>query len=573
MNRFVHLKGMMSIAAVLGLLAAFAGAVTAQETVPLYATGNVLAVGVWNGDTGSSDLAVTAELADNNGVIYVQDTSAAGGWPAGTIFRYKEVYYKDGFGEEEPGWQQRGFDDSAAKGWVEQTDAGFTLGYGGNDAENGETPIDSSVMTVYTRSIFDVQNIDTIYELTLKLVADEEAVAWLNGVFIGPSADGTTDRGETAENYVFDTLATNGEGGLENGINPSTYTGSGARIYTIKIKDKPYTVARDIPTNGFIAGQTVTGIKLTVNNPEGSNRTITVTETPPAGWTVSNTVPSAGTATMEGGNIVWKLTNTGGSTLTYAVTPPADAIKGAWSATSTDGTYKVAIDGPDTLYPMPPFYKQGNVLAVGVWNDGTGSSDLAVTAELSDNNGVIYVQDSSAAGGWPAGTIFRWKVVLYDDGTGEEEPGWQGRDFKNDTEANGWIEQKDAGFTIGHGGNDAENGETLLDSTNETVYTRSIFDAQNYETITQLTLKLAGDDEAVAWLNGTFLGFSANGLSDRGETAENYVFDTTINTYYDGLEDGSNPSGYSDGSGRKTLTLFVNKVEAPVVPVSDWPVY
>ncbi len=568
--------GMTSLSVFIWTLAS-AGALTAaaQTTVPLYPTGNVLAVGVWNGDTGSSDLAVTADLSDNNGVIYVQDTSATGGWPAGTIFRYKEVYYKDGSGEEEPGWQTRGFDDSAAKGWAEQTDAGFTIGYGGNDAENGETLIDSSIMTVYTRSIFDVKNIDTIYELTLKLVADEEAVAWLNGVFIGSSADGTTDRGETAENYVFDTLATNGEGGLESGVNPSTYTGSGAQIFTIKIKDKPYSVARDIPTNGFIAGKVVSGIKLTVNIPAGSTRNITVTETPPAGWTVSNTAPSAGTAAVEAnGNLVWTIPNASGSpTLTYDVTPPVSAIKGTWSATSTDGTYKVAIDGPDILYPMPPLYKQGNVLAVGVWNDGSGSSDLAVTAELSDNNGAIYVQDSSAAGGWPAGTIFRWKVVLYDDGTGEEEPGWQGRDFTNDTEANGWIQQTDVGFTVGHGGNDAENGETLLDSTNETVYTRSIFDAKNYETITQLTLKLAGDDEAVAWLNGTFLGYSASGLSDRGETAENYVFDTTINTYYDGLEDGSNPTNYTGDNGKRIFTLFVNLVEAPPVPVSDWSLY
>ena len=253
------------------------------------------------------------------------------------------------------------------------------------------------------------------------------------------------------------------------------------------------------------------------------------------------------------------------------MTPPVSAIKGTWSATSTDGTYKVAIDGPDILYPMPPLYKQGNVLAVGVWNDGSGSSDLAVTAELSDNNGAIYVQDSSAAGGWPAGTIFRWKVVLYDDGTGEEEPGWQGRDFTNDTEANGWIQQTDVGFTVGHGGNDAENGETLLDSTNETVYTRSIFDAKNYETITQLTLKLAGDDEAVAWLNGTFLGYSASGLSDWGETAENTCSIPRSTRTMTARRTG--PIRPPHGRQRQAhIHLVREPVEAPPVPVPTGPV-
>jgi len=87
-----------------------------------------------------------------------------------------------------------------------------------------------------------------------------------------------------------------------------------------------------------------------------------------------------------------------------------------------------------------------------------------------------------------------------------------------------------------------------------------------------LTLKMAGDDEAVAWLNGVLIGYTASGTSDRGETAENYVFDTTIASGAGGLEGGSNPTTYS-GSRTRIFSVPVFLVDAPPVPVLDWTLY
>lgn len=335
----------------------------------------------------------------------------------------------------------------------------------------------------------------------------------------------------------------------------------------------PFEPSRSFAEGKFLSGKLLRDVTVTAKVREGQSPNLTITETPPAGWVVSNIRTTAGTATVQNGNIVWTITGaTGEPKLTYDVTTLPNDIVGMWSGSGTDGNITLDIGGPSSLDAVPPLFKTRNVLAIGLWNDNNTSSDLAACAELSDNNGVKYVQDSSATGGWPSGTVFRWKVVFFDDGFGEEEPGWQHRDYTNDTEANFWTEQTDVGFTIGHGGNDAENGETILDTSMETVYTRSIFDAQNYESITELTLQMAADDEAVAWLNGVFIGFTANGTSDRGETARDFVFDTTISGGAGGLESGTNPTVYT-GSGTRTFTFPVNLVESDVVSVFDWTVY
>ena len=543
------------------------GDMTINMIVSFFETGNVLAVGVWNTGSGSSDLAATADLSDNNDVIYVQDTSAEGGWPQGTQFNWKVVLYDDGWGEAEPGWQQRGFDDSETKDWIHQTDVGFTIGHGGNDGENGETLLDPSMETVYTRSIFDAADFGTIFELTLKLEGDDSAVAWLNGVYIGVAGSNAGGNGEIPREFQFDTTTGN-VGGIS--ANPSTYTQAEARTFKILVQQRPFTLSRTIPSLGFIAGEILGGLQLTATIPEGQKSDVTITETPPAGWTATIVSQSAGSAGVDAdGNIVWTLTGASGSnTLTYDVISPADATSGDWSGSGNDGTFTVVASGPTILNAFGvvepvSLYKQGNVLAVGVWNDSETSSDLAATADLSDNNGVIYVQDSSAEGGWPTGTQFNWKVVYFDDFSGEEEPNWQQRDFDD----SGWTQQTDVGFSIGHGGNDGENGETLLSSSNETVYTRSIFDAVNYESISELILLLEGDDSAVAWINGVYIGVAGGDTGDSGELPQDYAFDSFVSGS-GGIS--ANPSTYTQSQARRFF-IRVDLVES--TSVSEWSLY
>lgn len=331
-----------------------------------------------------------------------------------------------------------------------------------------------------------------------------------------------------------------------------------------------FDVMREIPADNFRSSQKLNGIKLTVALREGQSPDLTITETPPTGWMPLNVQTGAGSATINGdGTITWTINSASGSpTMSYDVQPVSGDIFGGWGGSASDGAETLPIAGENALDAVPPLFETGNVLAVGVWNDNNTSSDLAVTAELVDSNGVIYVQDTSAAGGWPTGTAFAWKTVLFADGSGEEEPGWQLREF-NDSD---WIHESGIGFTVGHGGNNAENGEILLDPSEETIYTRSTFDAQDYENITSVTIRLAGDDEAVAWLNGVFIGSTASGTGDRGETVRDFVYDTTISGGSGGLEDGSNPSAYT-GGGTRGFTILVDLVDSDNVAVNDWALY
>ncbi|MFB3789413.1 MAG: hypothetical protein ACE15F_23885 [bacterium] len=537
---------------------AIAGDSSLQVYVPLYETGNVLAIGVWNDSSSSSDIVVTAELSDNEGNVYVRDSGAPEGWPQGTIFRWKTVW--DGMsGEELPGWQQRGFDDS---GWTEQTDVGFTLGMGTGTNENGETPLSDFDETVYTRSIFALPNVNSIFRLTLKMEADDSAVAWLNGMYIGVTGSNTGDDGEKPWEFTFDT--TTGGGDDVSGEAATDYIPG--TIFTIQIKPQPSTIARIMPQPAFVAGKTIPGIQISVRVPEGGAPNLNITETPPAGWTLANVSATQGQAAVVNGSIQWTIPQAAGNpVLSYDLTPPADATQGGWSGSGTDGTYNIQTEGQAAMDPFQgpvKLYREGNVLAVGVWNAGYDSSDMVATAELSDSNGFYYVRDSGAPGGWPAGTVFRWKVVHSDDGTGEEAPGWQQRGFDDAS----WTEQTKAGFTIGHGSSADENGETQLSDTNETVYTRSVFNAVEYGSIKWISLRMEADDTGIAWLNGQFIAYDGADDGTNGEIVPDFVYNTISNG-------GSDVSHEMAATYQNGVTVHLLADLAESTPVSDWSLY
>ena len=529
-----------------------------QVYVPLYATGNVLAVGVWNDSSGSSDIVATAELSDNEGTVYVRDSGAPEGWPQGTIFRWKVVW--DGMiGEEVPGWRQRDFDDS---GWIEQTDVGFTIGMGSGTYENGETPLSDIDETIYTRSIFDLPNVDSIFRMTLKLEGDDSAVAWLNGMYIGVAGSTNGDSGEKPWEYIYNT--TTGGGDDVSGEAATDYVPGS--IFTIQIKPQPSSLNRIMSEPAFIPGKTIQGIQISASVPEGESPDLTITETPPIGWSLSNVSATKGQTNVENGSIVWIITQAvGNPILSYDITPPADATAGDWNGVGTDGTFNIQVEGQSNMVPYQgpvTLYREGNVLAIGVWNSGFDSSDLVATAELSDSLGHYYVRDSGALGGWPQDTIFRWKAVYFDDDTGADEPGWQQRDFDDSS----WTERTGAGFTIGHGSSAEENGETQLVESDETVYTRSLFNIVDYDSIQWLTLKLEADDTGIAWLNGEYITFDGGGEGNNGEVVPNFLFNTISSG---GNEVTKEPAAlYQNGV---IVHLLVDLIES--APVLDWSLY
>lgn len=112
--------------------------------------------------------------------------------------------------------------------------------------------------------------------------------------------------------------------------------GEATGVELVKI---PFEANRNIPTDSFQPGSAITGIEISVSVAEGESPDATITETPPEGWEISNIQTSAGNADVSGNSIVWSISGASGDqTMTYDVTPPADASSGQWTGSfSGDG--------------------------------------------------------------------------------------------------------------------------------------------------------------------------------------------------------------------------------------------
>ncbi len=213
-----------------------------------------------------------------------------------------------------------------------------------------------------------------------------------------------------------------------------------------------------------------------------------------------------------------------------------------------------------------PLYQTGNVLSVGIYNVSNTSSDLVGSAELLDNNGAVYVDGN--IGTWIPDTEFRWKAVFFENGNGQEEYGWRLRNFDDSQ----WNNDANLGFPIGYG-TETEEGkiDILLDPTVETIYTRSIFDVKDYDSITELTIKIAGDDAAIAWLNGVYIGVTGEGVSSNNMIPQNWTFDTTTRNHYYCAWDSGDPFNFT-GPGTTQIKVKVDLVEKKST-IGDWELY
>ncbi|MBI1390875.1 MAG: hypothetical protein GC154_20790 [bacterium] len=121
----------------------------------------------------------------------------------------------------------------------------------------------------------------------------------------------------------------------------------------------PLTVFRDLPDGRVTAGDSIT-VKLQVGNGTGSNKSTTIVETVPSGWTVSN-ISNGGA--LSGDTITWNLDAPNGLTdLTYT----------AVGASSADLNWSGTFDGSATLGDTTPVYLRGRTPKVASWNPPTG---------------------------------------------------------------------------------------------------------------------------------------------------------------------------------------------------------
>lgn len=115
-----------------------------------------------------------------------------------------------------------------------------------------------------------------------------------------------------------------------------------------------FEASRDLPTE-FAWRETLTGITLTVNIYEGETANITITETVPEGWSVSNVVASSGNTNVSGNEITWTLSGASGEqTLTYDTTPPGEDLAGNWSGVAVSGDINATVIGPNKSFANPP---------------------------------------------------------------------------------------------------------------------------------------------------------------------------------------------------------------------------
>ncbi|MBD3267105.1 hypothetical protein GF373_10590 [bacterium] len=125
-------------------------------------------------------------------------------------------------------------------------------------------------------------------------------------------------------------------------------------------------------------GHTIT---VTLTGRENASLDLEITENTPAGWTLSDINPSNGEATLNGDQIVWNTAAASGiQTLEYQATPPADAIGGIFSGSTTHNNEEITTGG-DTLI--------SNVFEFAHIND-----DNPTPVPLVDGDALIEAEDA-----------------------------------------------------------------------------------------------------------------------------------------------------------------------------------
>ncbi|MFB3788647.1 MAG: hypothetical protein ACE15F_20000 [bacterium] len=150
-----------------------------------------------------------------------------------------------------------------------------------------------------------------------------------------------------------------------------------------QVEGNPFTVTRSMSAKTFAPGQTIT-TTLKIQNMASAASNVTITETPPAGFAISE-ISNGGTE--SGGVISWSLSASPGETLlTYKVTVPASydpkvsGYRAQWSGTDgvlnifgTTSMFLVDVSVGETLFSFD--FENANQL--DQWEDLAGVFDIA----------------------------------------------------------------------------------------------------------------------------------------------------------------------------------------------------
>lgn len=115
----------------------------------------------------------------------------------------------------------------------------------------------------------------------------------------------------------------------------------------VELTEYAFDASLNVPVAAYSVSQTIEGISLNINVKQGQTiKKLTVTGTVPAGLTISNVKPSAGTPSLVGDQLKWELTDlTGSASLVFDLAAPTRKDYGVINFTgqATDGTLVVPI--------------------------------------------------------------------------------------------------------------------------------------------------------------------------------------------------------------------------------------
>lgn len=194
--------------------------------------------------------------------------------------------------------------------------------------------------------------------------------------------------------------------------------------------DAAFLTSRNMPFKFPNGGGTIEGVELTLEVIDGTPD-VTVTETAPEGWTISNVQTNVGTASASGNVLTWEVPSASGNpVVTYDVTPSAGASEGTWGDSgATDGTLTSITGGIGTVFEdqfpsdfFPLMKEDFEELPLGpyIWESDSGPevwTDVPPTGWTIDNSNVPGYNDDVGAPEWRGWTFSNkdaWNSVAGD---------------------------------------------------------------------------------------------------------------------------------------------------------------
>jgi hypothetical protein len=360
--------------AVISLLICLASASYSAEKPLLYAKDNVLAVGIYNNATTSSDLTLVVR-ADVDGETIFDE-----GYEIAYTIPTKDIN----------DWNTAKFD---ASGWKKGVSG---IGYADGD-DNTTTP--SSLTCLYVRYYFDVPNVKDVREITFWVDYDDAYILWLNDVEVGRSDN--------------------------------------------------------------------IGAKVAVGKVPSWNQILGIVDH-----------ESTDTAAGKPNATRW----------TKAVGPGASQIMKHTAEYDFGGDQQKNVGakptGADATVGTAKLFLQNNVLAAGIYNNATSSSDLSLIVRADVGGKTIFDEGYDIVYTIPTENINDWTTIKFND--------------------SGWEKG-----TSGIGYADADDNTTTPAGIT-CVYVRYNFDVPNAKDGKEFTFWVDYDDAYILWLNGVEVGRSSN---------------------------------------------------------------